>query len=56
MLASESGVLDPARVEHRVSVRCASVLQPSLRMGPVSTGRYRCLASGDLQVCGTLCA
>ena len=25
-----------------------SVLRPSLRMGPVSTGRYRCLASGDL--------
>ena len=39
-----------------VSVRCAGVLRPSLRMGPVSTGRYRCLASGDPQVCGTLCA
>ena len=58
----------PARVRHRttgtgrrpvrpvVSVRCAGVLRPSLRMGPVSTGRYRCLASGDPQVCGTLCA
>ena len=30
-----------------LSVRCAGVLRPSLRMGPVSTGRYRCLASGD---------
>ena len=41
----------PARVRHRtigtgrwlerpvVSVRCAGVLRPSLRMGPVSTGR-----------------
>ena len=58
----------PARVRHRtigtgrwlerpvVSVQCAGVLRPSLRMGPVSTGRYRCLASGDPQVCGTLCA
>ena len=54
----------PARVRHRtkgtgcrpvrpvVSVRCAGVLRPSLRMGPVSTGS---LASGDPQVCGTLC-
>jgi len=61
-------VPSPARVRHRtigtgrwlerlvVRVRCAGVLRPSLRMGPVSTGRYRCLASGDLQVCGTLCA
>ena len=52
-------VPDPARVRHRtigtgrwlerpvVRVRCADVLRPSLRMGPVSTGRYRCLASGD---------
>ena len=39
-----------------VSVRCAGVLQPSLHMGPVSTGRYQCLAFGDPQVCGTLCA
>ena len=58
----------PARVRHQttrtrrrpvrpvVSVRCAGVLRLSLRMGPVSTGRYRCLASGDPQVCGTLCA
>ena len=58
----------PARVRHRtigtgrslehpvVSVRCAGVLRPSLRMGPVSTGRYRCLASSDPQVCGSLCA
>jgi len=30
-----------------VSVWCEGVLQPSLRMGPVSTGRYRCLVSGD---------
>jgi len=49
----------PARVRHRTigtgrwlerpvaRVRCAGVLRPSLRMGPVSTGRYRCLASGD---------
>ena len=59
---------DSVRVRHRtmgtgrslerpvVSVRCADVLRPSLRMGPVSTGRYRCLASGDPPVCGTLCA
>ena len=58
----------PARVRHRttdtgrrpvrpvVSIRCAGVLRHSLRMGPVSTGRYRCLASGDPQVCGTLYA
>ena len=58
----------PARVRHRtigtgrwlerpvVRIRCAGVLRPSLRMGPVSTGRYRCLTSGDPQVCGTLCA
>ena len=57
-----------ARVRHRitgtgrrpvrpvVSVRCMAVLRPSLRMGPVSTERYRCLASGDPQVCETICA
>ena len=53
---------DSVRVRHRtigtgrwlerpvVSVRCAGVLRPSLRMGPVSTGRSGCvrwLASGD---------
>jgi len=44
----------PARVRHQtigtgrwlerpvVRVRCAGVLQPSLRMSPVSTGRVRC--------------
>ena len=56
-LASASGVLpvlDPARlstgrtsVSPVLSVRCAGVLRPSLRMGPMSTRRYRCLASGD---------
>ena len=30
-----------------LSVLCVGVLRPSLRMGPVSTGRCRCLAFGD---------
>ena len=58
MLGSESGVLDPARIEHRThseSVRwlasgVMAFLQPSLCLSPVSTGRSGCvwwLTAGD---------
>jgi len=43
----EAECIGRTRVSPVLSVRCASVLRPSLRMGPVSTGRYQCLASSD---------
>ena len=46
-LPEEAECTERTGVSPVLSVRCAGVLRPSLRMGLVSTGRYRWLVSSD---------